>query len=170
MGLRELGVVVPLERYCQYWSAKLIPAVLEGNRQVATKVGIPLKTRPQSIATLESCCTRANVRRIGNTGSGPQSQASKLHREGSLLPRQASGWKPVSSVKEAWTPLSNARRPSRQSRAGVCGPCRSCGQRHKRSAASSTQLADLPVGQHVELCRPVWQPAPCNKPHKRNLH
>jgi hypothetical protein len=91
MGLRELGVVVPLERYCQYWSAKLIPAVLEGNRQVATKVGIPLKTRPQSIATLEGCCTRANVRRIGNTGSGPQSQASKLHREGSLLPRQGVG-------------------------------------------------------------------------------
>ena len=27
MGLRELGVVVPLERYWQYWSAKLIPAV-----------------------------------------------------------------------------------------------------------------------------------------------
>ena len=91
MGLRERGVVVPLERYWQYWSAKLIPAVLEGNRQVATKVGIPLKTRPQSIATLESCCTRANVRRIGNTGSRPQSQASKLHREGSLLPRQGVG-------------------------------------------------------------------------------
>ena len=91
MGLRELGVVVPLERYWQYWSAKLIPAVLEGGRQVATQVGIPLKTRPQSTATLESYCARANVRRIGNTGSWPQSQTSKLHRKGSLLPRQDVG-------------------------------------------------------------------------------